>query len=152
MDFSLSDEQRLIIKTTRDFVRNELVPHEAEVERTGGLRPELHRELKAKAIEAGLYAANMPTEVGGAGLATVSWVLYEKELGWTGYALHYGCVGRPSNILLACRGEQRERYLLPAVRGGRAESLGVTEPTARSDLHGVRATGVAAGADFLINS
>ncbi len=151
MDFSLSDEQRLIIKTTRDFVRNELVPHEAEVERTGVLRPELHRELKAKAIEAGLYAANMPTEVGGAGLATVSWVLYEKELGWTGYALHYGCVGRPSNILLACRGEQRERYLLPAVRGARVECLAMTEPTAGSDLRGMRATAVAAGSDFIIN-
>ncbi|HEX9473314.1 MAG TPA: acyl-CoA dehydrogenase family protein [Steroidobacteraceae bacterium] len=151
MDFSLSDEQRLIIKTTRDFVRNELVPHEAEVERSGVLRPELHRELKARAIEAGLYAANMPTEVGGAGLDTVSWVLYEKELGWTGYALHYGCVGRPSNILLACRGEQRERYLLPAVRGARVECLAMTEPTAGSDLRGMRATAVAAGSDFIIN-
>ena len=151
MDFSLSDEQRLIIKTTRDFVRNELVPHEAEVERTGLLRPELHRELKARAIEAGLYAANMPTEVGGAGLDTVTWVLYEKELGWTGYALHYGCVGRPSNILLACQGEQRERYLLPAVRGERVECLALTEPTAGSDLRGMRATAVADGSDFIIN-
>src|SRR5258708_36067220 len=114
MDFSLSDEQRLIIKTTRDFVRNELVPHEAEVERSGVLRPELHRELKARAIEAGLYAANMPTEVGGAGLDTVSWGLYEKELGWAGYGLDYGCGGRPSNILLALRGGERELGLLPA--------------------------------------
>ena len=151
MDFSLSDEQRLIIKTTRDFVRKELVPHEPEVERTGLLRPELQRELKAKALEAGLYAANMPTEVGGAGLDTVTWVLYEKELGWTGYALHYGCVGRPSNILLACRGEQRERYLLPAVRGTRVECLAMTEPAAGSDLRGMRATAVAAGSDFIIN-
>jgi acyl-CoA dehydrogenase len=151
MDFSLSDEQRLIIKTTRDFVRNELVPHEPEVERTGLLRPELYRELRAKAIEAGLYAANMPTEVGGAGLDTVTWVLYEKELGWTGYALHYGCVGRPSNILLACQGEQRERYLLPAVRGERVECLAMTEPTAGSDLRGMRATAVAVGSDFIIN-
>ena len=68
MEFSLSDEQRLIIKTTRDFVTHELMPHEAEIEATGVLRPELHRELKAKAIDAGLYAANMPAEVGGAGL------------------------------------------------------------------------------------
>ena len=81
------------------------------------MRPELLRELKAKAIDAGLYAANMPTEVGGAGLDTVTWVLYEKELGRTSYVLHYACVARPSNILLACEGEQRERYLLPAVRG-----------------------------------
>src|SRR5258706_13487475 len=100
MDFSLSDEQRLIIKTTRAFVRSELEPHEAEVERTGVLRPELHRELRAKAIEAGLYAANMPTQGGGAGLGTATRVVCGKELGRTGYALHYGCGRRPSNILL----------------------------------------------------
>jgi acyl-CoA dehydrogenase len=151
MDFSLTDEQRLIIKTTRDFVRNELVPHEQEVERTGVLSKELYHELRAKAIEAGLYAANMPVEVGGAGLDTVTWVLYEKELGWTGYALHYGCVGRPSNILLACQGEQRERYLLPAVRGERVECLAMTEPSAGSDLRGMRATAVMDGSDFIIN-
>jgi acyl-CoA dehydrogenase len=151
MDFSLTDEQRMIIKTTRDFVRNELVPHEQEIERTGVLSKELHHELRGKAIEAGLYAANMPVEVGGAGLDTVTWVLYEKELGWTGYALHYGCVGRPSNILLACQGEQRERYLLPAVRGERVECLAMTEPSAGSDLRGMRATAVADGSDFIIN-
>ena len=45
MDFSLSEEQQLIIKTTRAFVENELYPHEAEIERTGHLRPELIAEL-----------------------------------------------------------------------------------------------------------
>ena len=89
MEFSLTEEQQLIVKTTRDFVRQELVPHEQEVEETGSLRAELLRELKAKAIAAGLYAANMPAEVGGAGLDPVTWVLYEKELGRTSYALHY---------------------------------------------------------------
>src|SRR6202521_5916415 len=128
MDFSLTDEQQMIIKTTRDFVINELYPHEKEVEETGALREDLHRELKAKAIDAGLYAANMPVEVGGAGLDAVTWILYEKELGRASYALHYSCVARPSNILLACRGGQRERYLLAAVRGERSECLGISEP------------------------
>src|SRR2546430_14211375 len=100
MDFALTEDQQLIIKTTRDFVRRELVPHEREVEDSGTLREELRRELKAKAIAAGLYAANMPAEVGGARLDGVSWMLYEKELGYTSYALHYGCeIGRAS-----CRG------------------------------------------------
>ena len=117
MDFSLSEEQQLVIKTTRDFVHKELYPHEKEVEETGVLRAELHRELKAKAIDAGLYAANMPVEVGGAGLDTVTWVLYEKELGRANYALHYSCVGRPSNILLACEGEQRAA--IPVAHGAR---------------------------------
>ncbi|MBW4050967.1 MAG: acyl-CoA dehydrogenase [Proteobacteria bacterium] len=151
MEFSLTEEQQLIVKSTRDFVRKELYPHEAEVEETGSLREALRRELKAKAIAAGLYAANMPVEVGGGGLDTVSWVLYEKELGSTSYALHYSCVGRPSNILLACEGEQRERYLLPAVRGERTECLAMTEPGAGSDLRGMKTTAVPDGGDLIIN-
>jgi len=151
MDFALTDEQQLIVKSTRDFVRGELVPHEREVESSGVLREELWRPLKAKAIDAGLYAANMPSEVGGAGLAGVSWVLYEKELGYTSYALQYTCVARPSNILLACEGVQRERYLLPAVRGERVECLAMTEPQAGSDLRGMRTSAVQRGGDFIIN-
>jgi acyl-CoA dehydrogenase len=151
MDFALTEEQQLIIKTTRDFVRQELVPHEREVEDSGVLREELRQRLKAKAIDAGLYAANMPTSVGGAGLDTVSWILYEKELGYTSYILHFACVGRPSNILLACEGEQRQRYLLPAVRGERVECLAMTEPQAGSDLRSMKASAVPQGGDFLIN-
>ena len=86
MDFRLSEEQDMIVKTTRDFVVNEIYPHEAEIEETGVLRHELRDEIKHKAIEAGLYAANMPAEVGGAGLDTLTWVLYEKELGKANYA------------------------------------------------------------------
>jgi acyl-CoA dehydrogenase len=151
MDFALTEEQQLIIKTTRDFVRQELVPHEREVEATGVLREELWRPLKAKAIAAGLYAANMPSEVGGAGLDAVSWLLYEKELGYTNYALQYTCVARPSNILMACQGAQRERYLLPTVRGERVECLAMTEPQAGSDLRSMRTSAVQRGGDFIIN-
>ena len=140
MDFALSDEQRMVIKTTRDFVTNELMPHETEIEATGQLRADLLNDLKRKAIEAGLYAANMPVEVGGAGLDGVTWILYEKELGRTSYVLHASCVARPSNILLACEGEQRARYLMPTVRGERSECLAMTEPGAGSDLRGMKAT------------
>ena len=151
MDFSLTEEQQLVVKSTRDFVEQELYPHEKEVEDSGVLRPELLNELKRKAIEAGLYAANMPTEVGGGGLDTVTWVLYEKELGKANYALHYCCVGRPSNILLACQDAQRERYLLPAVRGERTDCLAMSEPGAGSDLRGMKTTAVRSGSDFVIN-
>src|SRR5215813_9679171 len=151
MDFALTEEQQLIVKTTREFVETELYPHEQQVEASGELDEGLRRALRAKAIDAGLFAANMPVEVGGAGLDTVSWVLYEKELGRASYILHYGCVGRPSNILLACEGEQRERYLLPAVRGERTECLAMTEPAAGSDVRGMKTTAVLRGDDFVIN-
>ncbi|MGE3829601.1 MAG: acyl-CoA dehydrogenase family protein, partial [Parvibaculaceae bacterium] len=137
MDFALSEEQQMIVKTTRDFVENELFPHEDEVERTGELREDLRQEIKAKAIEAGLYAANMPAEAGGAGLDTLTWVLYERELGRANYALHWNCVARPSNILMACEGEQREKYLYPSVRGEKSDCLAMTEPGAGSDVRGM---------------
>ena len=151
MDFSLTEEQRMIVKTARDFVAGELYPHEAEVEETGVLRPDLRDAIKAKAIEAGLYAANMPAEVGGAGLDTLTWVLYEKELGRANYALHWTCVARPSNILMACTGEQREKYLFPAVRGEKSDCLAMTEPGVGSDVRGMKTFAKADGDDFVIN-
>ncbi|MCB1433240.1 MAG: acyl-CoA dehydrogenase family protein [Alphaproteobacteria bacterium] len=151
MDFNLSDEQQMIIKTTRDFVVNELYPHEAEIEETGVLRHDLRDAIKAKAIEAGLYAANMPAEVGGAGLDTLTWVLYEKELGRANYALHWTCVARPSNILMACVGDQREKYLFPSVRGEKSDCLAMTEPGVGSDVRGMKTFAKADGDDFVIN-
>ncbi|MGE0212173.1 MAG: acyl-CoA dehydrogenase family protein [Parvibaculaceae bacterium] len=151
MDFALSEEQRMIVDTTKSFVEEELYPHEAEVERTGALRPDLMQELKQKAIAAGLYAANMPAEVGGAGLDTLTWVLYERELGRANYALHWTCVARPSNILMACNSEQRERYTLPCVRGEKSDCLAMTEPGAGSDLRGMKTSAVKDGGDWVIN-
>ena len=151
MDFGLNLEQRMIIDTTRTFVETELYPHEAEVERTGHLRIDLIREIQAKAIAAGLYAANMPAEVGGAGLDTQTWLLYEKELGRANYALHWSCVARPSNILLAGTEDQRHRYLYPCIRGEKWDCLAMTEPGAGSDLRGMKASARADGDDFVLN-
>mgnify|MGYP002621027320 FL=1 len=151
MHFALTDEQRMIVETTRAFVETELYPHEALVERTGQLPMELIRELQAKAMEAGLYAANMPEEVGGAGLDTLSWLLYERELGRANYALHWTCVARPSNILLAGTPEQREKYLMPCIRGETWDCLAMTEPGAGSDLRGMQATARPDGTDWVLN-
>jgi len=151
MDFSLSGEQRQIIDTTRAFVEKELYPHEVEIERTGVLRAELRDEIKAKAIAAGLYAANMPAEVGGAGLDTLTWILYERELGRASYALHYNCVFRPSYILNACVGEQRQHYLLASVRGDAVDCVAMTEPSTGSDVRGMKTFARKDGDDYVIN-
>lgn len=150
MDIPLDDEQRAIIASTREFVRRELVPHEDEVERTGEVPADLIASLRAKAGAAGLHSANMPEEVGGGGFDTVNWLLMERELGHTGFALHMLSVARPSRILLACNGSQREEYLLPTVAGDRVECLAMTEPDAGSDLRGMRTRAVRDGGDFVI--
>ena len=151
MHFGLSEEQQMIVDTTRAFVENELFPHEAEVERTGVLRRELLKETSQKAVAAGLYAANMPAEVGGAGLDTLTWLLYEKELGKANYALHWNCVARPSNILLACTPEQREQYLFPCIRAEKHDCQAMTEPGSGSDLRSMKAFARADGDDFILN-
>ena len=76
MHFGLTEEQQMIVDATRAFVENELYPHELAVERSGHLPLELIKEIQQKAIAAGLYAANMTIEVGGAGLDTLSWLFY----------------------------------------------------------------------------
>ncbi len=151
MHFALSDEQRMIVDTTRAFVENELYPHEEAVERSGHLDMDLVREIQAKAIEAGLYAANIPEEFGGAGLDTLTWLLYEKELGRANYALHWTCVARPSNILCAGTPAQREKYLDPCVRGEKWDCLAMTEPGAGSDLRGMKASARRDGDDWILN-
>ena len=151
MHFGLTEEQQMIVDTTRAFVENELYPHEMTVERTGHLPMELIKEIQSKAMAAGLYAANMPDEVGGAGLDTLTWLLYEKELGRANYALHWTCVARPSNILLAGNEEQRQQYLYPCIRGETWDCLAMTEPGAGSDLRGMKASARQDGDDWILN-
>ena len=150
MQFGLSEEQRLIVDTVRGFVERELYPHEDLVERTGAVPPDLAREIRRKTIELGFYACNFPPEVGGAGLGHVDFALVERELGRGSMALtHF--FGRPQNILMACEGEQRERYLLPAVRGEKMDALAMTEPEAGSDIRSMRCTARRAGGDWVID-
>lgn len=150
MDFGLSQEQELLVDTTRQFVEQELYPYEAEVERTRQVRPELVRQVIDRALAVGLYAANMPEDLGGGGLDTLSMCLVDRELGRASYALHY-LVARPSNILQACVGEQRERYLLPAVRGEKIDCLAMTEPDAGSDVRSMKCWARQDGTDWVID-
>jgi len=118
--FGLTEEQEMIVSTVRSFVENEIYPHEAEVERTGIVPKEIADEIKRKTIDLGFYACNFPEEVGGAGLSHLAFALVERELGRGSMALNH-FFGRPQNILMACDADQRERYLLPAVRGERMD-------------------------------
>ena len=150
MQFGLTAEQEMIVSTVRSFVEKEIYPHEAEVERSGQVPPELAAEIKRKCLALGFYACNFPEEVGGAGLSHLDFTLVERELGRGSMALtHF--FGRPQNILMACDSAQRERYLLPAVRGEKMDALAMTEPDAGSDVRGMKCTAVREGGDWLVN-
>ncbi|MDM8167599.1 acyl-CoA dehydrogenase family protein [Roseovarius sp.] len=150
MHFGLTDEQEMIVDTVRSFVEKEIYPHEEVVERTGEVPKEIADEIKRKTLDLGFYASNFPEEVGGPGLSHLEFALVERELGRGSMALtHF--FGRPQNILMACEGEQRERYLMPAVRGERMDALAMTEPDAGSDVRGMKCTAKRDGGDWVVN-
>ena len=150
MHFGLSEEQEMIVDTVRSFVENEIYPHEDIVERTGEVPAEVGEAIKQKTIDLGFYACNFPEEVGGAGLSHLEFALVERELGRGAMALNH-FFGRPQNILMACEGEQKERYLLPAVRGERMDALAMTEPGAGSDVRGMKCSAERKGGDWVVN-
>ena len=150
IDFSLTDEQRMLVEMTHDFVEKEMLPHEETLERTDTLPPELGVILKKRAIELGLHACNLPNVVGGGGLDAVSVMLIEKELGRTSLALAE-CAHRPLNILASCVGEQVKQFLEPTVRGDKRDCIAMTEPGAGSDLRGMKCKAVLEGDDWIIN-
>lgn len=149
MNFTLSDEQRMIVEVTRSFVENELIPHEDAVEKANAVAPNLAEQIRQKAIQSGLYAANMPAQYGGGDLDNVSITLMERELGRTSYALNH-FVSRPSNILRACQGDQIEKYLIPTIKGERHDCLAMSEPNAGSDVRGMECTAVRQGDEYVI--
>lgn len=150
MEFGLDDQQKMIVSTVRNFVEKEIYPHEAMVEQSGQVPAELAESIKRKVIDLGFYACNFPEEVGGAGLSHLEMTLVERELGRGSMALtHF--FGRPQNILMACQGGQRERYLLPAVRGEKMDALAMTEPDAGSDVRGMKCQAVQKGGDWVIS-
>ena len=150
MDFALSNEQKMIIDTTRSFVEQELYPYEAEVEKNNNIDSNLIEKIKQRAIELGLYAPNMPEQYGGGGLDTLTLCLLEKELGKANFGLQY-IVARPSNILMACKDEQVEKYLLPTIRGEKVDCLAMTEPNAGSDVRSMQCRAERDGEYFVIN-
>ena len=81
-----------MIKTTKSFVENELLPHENLLEKTNNLPKELYQEIKKKSQEVGLYACNMPIEYGGGGLNAFDLTLVEKELGFCFISFSRNCM------------------------------------------------------------
>ena len=150
MQYGISTEQEMIANTVRSFVEKEIYPHEELVERSGEVPAEIAQDIKQKTLELGFYACNFPESVGCAGLNHMDFALVERELGRGSMALNH-FFGRPQNILMACKGEQIERYLMPAVRGERMDALAMTEPGAGSDVRGMKCSAVQEGNDWIVN-
>ena len=138
MDFALSHEQRLLVQTVRDFIAAELAPLEESVEAEGRLDPATARAIFEKSRALGLYGMNIPEEHGGGGLSALDTMLVEEQFGRTTDILIRRAFGNVYEVLLACTGDQVERWLRPAVRGDRICSIAITEPGAGSDAAAIR--------------
>jgi acyl-CoA dehydrogenase len=150
MNPQLSHEHRMLLETVESFMEREIYPYEEEVDVSGQVPLELGKQIEQRAIEVGLYAANLPESVGGGGLDYRGMALVEREYGKTSHALH-AWIGRPTEILLACEGDQIERYLLPCVRAEKRELFALTEPEAGSDVMSMKSRARRQGDDWILN-
>src|ERR671915_1090025 len=138
MDFSYSPDQ-LELRDRAAALAADIMVHEEACEEANGLPPEVHAEVAERVRERGLAAINMPAEWGGAGLGVLDQAIVQEQLGQLTNAL-WDMVWRPANALRACSGEQRERYLLPGIRGERRDCVAVTERDAGSDPTAIATT------------
>jgi acyl-CoA dehydrogenase len=138
MDFALNDEQRMMIDTVRRFIAEELRPLEDTLEHTGELPRDTALAIHEKGKALGLYALNMPAELGGGGLSNLDRILCEEQFGHTSDMLIRRAFGNVYEPLLHCKGEQVARWLEPSVRGERTCAITITESGAGSDAAGIK--------------
>jgi len=150
VEFSLSEEQRLLVDTVRRFIKTELAPLETEVEANGRLEPAKAKAIYEKSSALGFYAMNMPAEFGGGGLSAVDTCLVEEQFGHTTDILIRRAFGCVYDVLLACDDAQKARWLVPAVRGERTVALAITETGAGSDAAGITTRAVKDGDGWLL--
>ena len=120
MDFGLSDEQKMILDVTREFVRKELLPLEGQVSKAeieGRTFPDAqtYRELQLKAKSAGLWGLQTPEEYGGANVGPLLSALINMETGRALVRFNFG--GSADNILYARQRGAEEALPDPDDRG-----------------------------------
>jgi acyl-CoA dehydrogenase len=156
MDFDLPEELQLLKRTVRRFVDSELIPLERtyrhDVE--GPMPAELLKPLQEKAKSMGLWLLDVPAEYGGAGLGLLARCVIHEEV-WRSAALPFrgqelfGPEVRP--VLFHCNEEQKERFLMPVLRGEMRVCFAQTEPDAGSDPASMQTRALRDGGDFILN-
>jgi acyl-CoA dehydrogenase len=154
MDFSLSDEERAIRDTARQFITKEVMPLEQEaLRRERDHRPGLDRselvELRQKAKKFGFWGLSTPEQYGGMELPAVLQSLIWTEVGRSFVQFSFG--GEADNILYYCNDEQKQEYLIPTIEGDRISCFAITEPGAGSDAANIKLSARKDGDDWVLN-
>ena len=150
MNFSLTEEHRLIQDMARDFAENELQPGVIERDKTQTFSPELLKRMG----ELGLLGMMVDPEYGGGGMDTVSYVLAIEEIAkWDASA----AVIMSVNNSLVCWGLekygnefQKEKYLTPLALGEKIGAFCLSEPEAGSDATQQRTTAIDMGDHYVL--
>jgi acyl-CoA dehydrogenase len=149
--YGLSDAD-LDIQARAIAFADELIPYEVEAELNDGELPkDVTAGHKARAIELGLFATNIPEELGGRGCSALQQVLVQEQVGRVTNALAWVAATPPSWLPQVATPYQLEKFLRPAVRGEREECYAITEEGAGSDVDGIVATARRDGDDYLLN-
>ena len=158
MTQELAEEHRMLAEMVAKFVDRELMPLEKSVlarEAAGqkyGLSAEEEAPLLAKCRELGLWALDVPEELGGANLPTVALMPINEELGRTVVPFTFPPDSPNLHMLLAVASpEQREKYLKPYAEGTAVSAIAISEPGAGGDPAGMTTRAVRDGDDWVIN-
>src|SRR5215207_728888 len=151
MDFELTDEQRLIQDTVRDFVDRKVLLNAVE----NDIEHKLDMRVIEGMAELGLLGLVIPEEYGGAALDFVAEALSceEIERGEAAFrtliSVHVGL--NSLSLLRYASEEQKQRYLVPQARGEKLACFGLTEPAAGSDVASMLTTARREGDTYVLN-
>ena len=151
MEFGLTEEQKLIQRTAREFADEKLAPLAAEYDRT-----EEFTAKQAKWLgEMGFLGMMVPEEYGGSGLDTVSYVMAMEEVS---RACASTSVTMTVQNSLVCwpidhfgNEEQKRKYLVPLAQGEMLGCYALTEPVAGSDPASMATTATEDGDEYVLN-
>ena len=151
MEFELSEEQKQIKMSVREFAEAEIAPHVMEWDEA----QHFPIELKPKLAELGLMGVIFPEEYGGAGMGYVEYATIIEELSRVDGSVGISVAAHNSlcsnHIYEFGSEEQRQKYLVPLARGEHLGAWGLTEPSAGSDASGTRSTAVREGDGWVVN-
>jgi len=151
MDFDLTDEQRLLRDTVRDFARQEVAPVAEELDRTKAFP----YELVAKMGELGLMGIPFPEQYGGGGADTLTYALAVEELTRIDSSVAITMAAHTSlgtmPIYLWGSDEQKDDWLPQLCSGQRLAAFGLTEPEAGSDAGNVQTRASLHGGEWVVN-
>jgi isovaleryl-CoA dehydrogenase len=146
-----TEEHRMLRQMVRDLVRDAVEPQAEEHDREGKLNVALLRRCG----ELGLLGITVPSDHGGGGMDAVAAVIVHHELAKSdpGFTLAYLAHSMlfVNNFFWAGSDEQRARYLPKVLSGEHVGAMGMTEPSAGTDVLGMRTTARREGDRFVLN-